>query len=232
VTQMQPPPPPSYGPSAYYAASSYSPKPWSATAVTAFILSFLGCIAVPLPVALVLAVIGILQTSSGQRRGLGLAIAAIPISLVCGLFSIVLLVGVVLALAATAVKQGLPAALTASTQNSSEAARVVYEYASQDFREAVSEDRLRVWFDDVLTQHGKPTRIKPADQPVVHASGTQFDLQFQAEFVNGTVPLVVKFTMESIWRFAIDDIEIDGRSPRTAEIPAPNLDHSGPPPGG
>jgi hypothetical protein len=215
VNPMSPPPPPPPEPGDYYAPVQYGPPPWSAAAITAFVLSLLGCAGVPVPLALIFAVIGIIKTASGRLRGLGLAIAAIPISLFSGILTILMFAFVVLGLAIATVTTQLPDTLMSATADTAGAARIIYHLGTADFQQKVSETELRSWLDGVMEQNGKLTRVsdKPDTRPV--SDGKSVELHLTAHFVNaGEVPMVVTFVRESFWKYRIGDIEIDGKSPR------------------
>jgi len=220
VTQMSPPPVP-IGPAGYYGQFAQRPRRWSVAAITAFILSFLGCVALPVPLALVLAIIGIINTSGGKLRGLGLAVAAIPISLLMGVLSLPLFAVVVMGSATMALVQQLPPTLTGATADTVAAARIIREFAADDFRNTVGEEDLRVWFDGILAEHGKLTRFNETRNPLQQSGPGAYELTLEGVFVNDTVPVVFEFSMASLWKFAIDDIEIDGQSPKKSAAAKP-----------
>ena len=77
MTQFGPPPVPPPGMAMPDARSD--PPPWSAAAIGAFVLSLLGFIGITAVLGLIFSIVGIVATRRGRRRGMGLAIAAIPI---------------------------------------------------------------------------------------------------------------------------------------------------------
>jgi len=73
-----------------FAVQHHQPPRWSALAITAFVLSFIGFLGFTAILAIIFGAVGIWVTRAGCRRGMGLAIAAIPIALVTGLFGLAL----------------------------------------------------------------------------------------------------------------------------------------------
>ena len=70
-------------------------SPWSVAAIAGLVLSLLGCSLIGAVLGLILGIVGITRTRGGRRRGMGLAIAAIPISLGTGLIGVFLGIGMV-----------------------------------------------------------------------------------------------------------------------------------------
>ena len=98
MTQFQPPTPgPAMAPGGPVGVPPAFNEPvrWSAAAVAGFVLSLVGCLIVTAPLGLILGIVGIVTTRGGRRRGMGLAIAAIPISLLTGVFSLIVVANVV-----------------------------------------------------------------------------------------------------------------------------------------
>ena len=65
------------------------PKSWSALAISGFVLSLVGCLGITAALGLVFGIAGILATRGRRKRGFGLAVAAIPISMLTGALSVV-----------------------------------------------------------------------------------------------------------------------------------------------
>jgi len=209
---------PGQSPYAYGGESTtYGPASWSAMAIVAFAFSFIFCIPVFPLVGIILAVVGIIATSNGQRRGRGLAIAAIPISLVSfvvggmlyGLIYVSYLQTMTIATATEALFQADSDELATATD-------AMLQLTTQDFQDSVSSEKLIGWVDGIQSKHGKLTSAQMA------TSGDRGTLFFEAKFVNGNagIRLVLGQGMGSLERLiTIDDIEVGGSSPRDFKPP-------------
>ena len=155
------------------------------------------------------------RTREGQRRGRGLAIAAIPISVVTGVFSIFLVIGIVLARSFVAQVSEVKAAL--SSPDAASAAVVLRGLCSDEFNAAVSDDGLQEWIDEVRSTHGKLVDLNLSTSRPRPVPGEPGSLVLDAKFVNGPAALKIRMAQESMTRQKIDDIEIDGSSPRGSE---------------
>ena len=202
--------------------SAYRPASWSAMAVVAFIFSFIFCIPVFPLVGIILAIVGIIATSNQQRRGRGLAIAAIPISLVSILAGGLLWAGGILS--GIQVTKSLAATQMLFQADSDElaaAADEMLELTTQDFQDSVSSERLIEWAKSICSKHGKLTNVQfSTDAP---PPGTEAVLLLQAKFVNGTavIRLTLGQSFESLNKLVtIDDIEVAGSSPRDFKPPS------------
>jgi len=218
MTQFQPPPfPPLPGQSDYYPAA-HDPNAlprWSAAAIAAFILSLLGFLGVTAVLGLIFGIVGIITTSGGRRRGMGLAIAAIPISLVTGVMSILLLTVVFFGTRAVAIPVKLQAALGSDSASLADSANALREIGSAAFNEEVSTEALQAWITQINTTHGKLTSIsKNAQQLMSPTPDGAMCLNFKGKFVNGPASIRLIFKAEQLWSMRIDDIEIGGFSPR------------------
>ncbi len=209
MTQFQPPPdlPAANGPFPPVAA------PWSAAAVSGFVLSVIGCLGVTAVLGLIFGIVGISRTRDGVRRGRGLAIAAIPISVVTGFISVGVMFFLVLAAHTTELSVRIPQVFTADRAHAAEAVSIVRELASSEFNESVSVDQLLAWLDKVRTTHGKLVQI---GLPVaVPGSSGKVELSFETKFVNGTANILVAVKPEGL-QMKLQDISVGGLSPRDA----------------
>lgn len=193
-------------------------KRLDAVAVSGFVLSFLGCTVVGAVLGLILGVVGILRTRNSQRRGRGLAIAAIPISILfgtVGVFSSISMMGLYSAMQAS--KQ-LPVILGDSADSSAQGASALLELASKEFNFNVPQSQVEAWITQVWEKHGKFVSVKPdkTAPPGGNPDGTWF-LNYDAKFVNGNVAMKITFITESITEQKLYDIEVDGVSVRDVE---------------
>jgi len=222
MTQFQPPPFPPLPsqqddyPAAY--ATNVPPR-WSAAAIAAFILSLLGFLGVTAVLGLIFGIVGIITTSGGRRRGMGLAIAAIPISLVTGVLSIVLLSVLFFGTRAMEIPVTLKAALGADSAAVVDSANALREIGSAAFNNEVSTEALQAWITQINTKHGKLTAITKEPQELLSPTPEgAWCLNFNGKFVNGLAPIRLIFKAEEFFSLRIDDIEIDGSSPRGSSV--------------
>jgi len=224
MTQFGPPP---YEPPISNVEYGYAPtlerKPWSTAAISAFVLSILGCLGITALLGLVLGVVGIVRTSGGKRRGMGLAIAAIPISLITGVLSLCVLAGFISYQKMTSITIKLSEALKAGSSDFGQAASELHSQGSEDFRAAVSEKQLEDWFSAVREKHGTLVEITGAEgdqagTPDIKPSGG-FPIPFviKGKFVNGPASVRVVLLWQGWNVMTIDDLEVDGLSPRQSK---------------
>jgi hypothetical protein len=219
MTQFQPPPPQGqYGSPASYGPSGLAP--WSVAAITGFVLSLLGVTAV---FGLVLGIVGIITTGDGRRRGRGLAIAAIPISVVTGAICVLVIAGIFFATRAAALKSKLESALAADSSSFVGAADTLRELGSAKFNDEVSAEAMQAWLKQINAKHGKLTSAKldPHQMMSWRPDGAMC-LNVSGKFVNGPALIQLVFSQEKAWSLRIDDIDIGGSSPRgSADAPSP-----------
>ena len=222
MTQLQPPPfPPQQG--QYGSPASYGPPglaPWSAAAIAGFILSLFGVTAV---FGLVLGIVGIITTGDGRRRGRGLAIAAIPISVVTGAIFVLLVAGFFLVARAGRLPIKLESALAADSSSLVGAADTLREMGSAKFNDEVSAEAMQAWLKQINAKHGKLTSAKFDPQQMMswRPDGAMC-FNFSGKFVNGPALIQLVFSKEKAWSLRIDDIDIGGSSPRaSADAPSP-----------
>lgn len=206
MTQFSPPPPqPPY--------TAAGPAPWSATAIAGFVCALLGCTGVLAPLGLILGIVGIYKTGDGLRRGRGLAIAAIPVSLATGLLGLAFWAFFIIAAAGASFIQSIPAVIKADATEMEQAIAIVREAATEDFNQAVSDGQVTAWITQLQEKHGKFITMEPP-VPGTPASGSRGGVvSIPIKFVNGKGIVQITFDWEG-WRPALQDIQIDGVSPR------------------
>ena len=233
MTQFQPPPfPPQQR--QYGSPGSYGPPglaPWSIAAIGGFVLSLLGFLGVTAVLGLIFGVVGIITTGDGRRRGRGLAIAAIPISVVTGAFSVLLVAGIFLATRAAELPLKLQSALAADSSSLSSAADTLRELGSAKFNDEVSAEAMQAWLKQINAKHGKLTSAKlDTDRMMSWRPDGAMCLNVSGKFVNGPVLIQLVFSKEKAWSLRIDDIDIGGSSPRgSADAPPPTKKEPAPP---
>lgn len=218
MTQFQPPPyPPSSDQQNYYPAGQCPSAPlrWSAAAIGGFILSLLGFLGVTAVLGLIFGIVGIITTSGGRRRGMGLAIAAIPISLMMGALSVLLLSILFIGTRAMAIPGELQAALGADSASVADSANALREIGSAAFNDEVSTEALQAWIMQINAKHGKLTSASlDADQMMSKARDGSVYLNINGKFINGPAAIRLTFEETDVWSLRIEDIEIGGSSPR------------------
>jgi len=234
MTQLQPPPfPPLPGQQDDHpmAFAANAPPRWSAAAISAFILSLLGFLGVTAILGLIFGIVGIVTTSGGRRRGMGLAIAAIPISLVTGALSIFLLTVFFFGTRAMAIPVTLKAALGSDSAAVADSANALREIGSAAFNAEVSAEALQTWITQINAKHGKLNSTSKDDQQLMSPTPDgAWCLNFNGKFVNGPAPIRLIFKADQFWSLRIDDIEIDGSSPRVSAVNSPASTKKGPTP--
>ncbi len=216
MTGHQPYPPPLPAHSASYAAPIPSgPPPWSSSAIAAFVLSLLGFLGVTAVLGLIFAVVGLVATRGGRRRGMGLAIAAIPISIVTAAIAGLFVIGAVMLVRGKDFVQKLEPVLTSTSGAVPQSAATLMELGSADFQQAVPVAKLEDWLRNVGQTHGNMTGFQPdPTTPFAKNQAGELVLSFQGKFVNGPATIRLTFSNQDMWSPRISDIEIGGSSPR------------------
>lgn len=220
MTQFQPPPD---APGELSGGQAFPPEldrtqaPWSAAAITSFVLSLLGCLGITALLGLVLGIVGILRTRGGRRRGKGLAVAALPISVVTGLIFVFAVLASVMVAGTLAVAKELPAAFDSDSPEAATALLVLRANCSEGFNAAVTSEQLDTWIARVNAQHGKLMEVgqKPTKVPPDPGSN-EWGLAFEGKFVNGPASIHLSFIQDGL-RPKIVDLSVDGVSVRDVE---------------
>jgi hypothetical protein len=202
-------------PQAYAPAQHFRPHQpsWSALAIAAFVCSLLGFLGFTAILGIILGIAGIVAARGGRKRGLGLAIAAIPISLVTGAISLFLVFAIVVASRMFALPEQLRPALVAEDPTSAEAVAAIRGAADEGFNKDVSDEQLKAWLLKIRETHGKLVELK-IDETMSSGSAGQGSFNISGKFVNG--PAAVHLTMrpEGVISMKFHDIDIGGVSPR------------------
>lgn len=192
------------------------PPPRSVAAVAAFVCSLLGCLGITAVAGLILGIVGIVQTAGGKRRGLGLAIAAIPISCVTSVIFLVLLAST-LATWGLFHAQGLAGKVLKA--DAATAAKLIAEKASPELRAAANESRTGAWLSAVRARHGTFVGMGAADfaPPVTENPKVQV-FPFTGKFVNGTAPVTISVSISLKDIYKLEDLAVDGVSLRSGDL--------------
>lgn len=215
MTQFQPPPPVA-NPVPGYESPSFPPQPvpWSVAAIAGFVLSLLGCMGITSLLGIILGIVGISNTRDGRRKGRGLAIAAIPISLIMGLIP---LVGMIVGFSYGQVLfrlSELPMVLQSKGELADQKIEQIRQVFTDDFNQKVSNDKLRAWIKQVHKKYGNFVELKDVNQYDVLDSPDQIHFNLKLKFVNETAYVSVIVDQTSLWDVKVDDIIIGKSSPR------------------
>lgn len=217
MSQFSPPPPP--GGLAGNVAPAGPPlnvqPSMSAVAVVALVASLVFCVPfVTQVVGLICGVIGIASTSGGRRRGRGLAIAAIPISLIvaavwCGLGYVTFRVFG----EATRLAQEVQTLLRTSGEAVAVNSTDFYTHTSKRFQQQLTQSEFAAWVDQVLDDHGTLQNMRPAQQFFQSDPEGRMVTQYIGQFSNGSANIAVTFAFDDDFTPQIDDVQVDGESP-------------------
>ena len=213
--------PPAAGPARLMEDPPFMPPPvdesarWSVAAVSGFVLSLLGCMGITAAAGLVLGVVGLSSTKDGRRRGRGLAIAAIPISLVNAAVSVVLIWLLVLVAGAAAAVARLPTVLGSDASGAAKAAAALRTLASEDFTDSVGEEKLTIWIQEITAAHGRLVDVPKVTNTKTY--GNRFALEMSGRFVNGPATILLTFVLYDYTNLRLDDIDVNGSAPRAVK---------------
>jgi len=219
MSQMPPPgsygqlpgqPPPGYAPT--------RPPPYSAAAIAGFVLSLLGCLGVTAVLGLIFGIVGIVTTRGRARRGFGLAVAALPISLVMGLGSVIGVLGIYAFGQVMTVVAMLPSLYDVNGNVVAETVAVFRGACTEEFQTEVSETQLAAWFQTARAEYGSLVELKKIDQPKKVPGTNRMTIRMTGKFVSGEHDIVVSLRTSRMGAIAIDDIEVAGSSPRSIEV--------------
>lgn len=211
MSQFQSPPPP---PTAAGAYAPSGPAPYSIAAIAGFVLSFFGCTIIGALFGVILGVVGIVATRGGRRRGMGLAIAALPISLILGAIGALVGVGGYFAYRMVAfTNEEIPMVLGAQAGSPEAAAEHLLALCDPVTREEVGQGRAVEWIKAVREKHGTMTALQLDQQPAMAPTNpqNQFVLNLPAKFVNGPATIQIIFSEQSLLGsdFMIKSIAVD-----------------------
>lgn len=188
---------------------------WSLVAIAGFMLSFLLALA---PVGVVLGIVGIFHTRDGRRRGMGLAIAAIPVGLIVSFLTGIGILAVVMFSRITAVSAQVTSCFRTTQSEVPQRAAELYGRCSKRFRLAVADDAFQAWAMGVAEKHGSLQGTKPAKQPIDSGKDGTSVFHVTGQFVNGPADIAITLGWPGLTP-EIDDVAVDGVSPKSARRP-------------
>jgi len=207
----EPAPPQQYAPQ-----TPVGPPPYSALAIAGFVCALLGfCLGVPAILGLIMGIAGITVTRGGARRGRGLAIASIPISLVATVLWVI--VGMVFMAVGHLVQsmEQVTNLYDVSGQVSTQAAQAIRDSFTDEFKQQVSEKQFVAWLERVRADDGAFVQITDPGQPARDPNNpNRLILHSKAKFANGNKTIDTTIQMDSLTSWGIADVSVDGLSPR------------------
>jgi hypothetical protein len=217
MSQFPPPPPEEQAAAGVQGLTpaSYAPAPYSSAAIAGFVCSLVFCLPVlHAVVGLIFSLVGIGATSGGQRRGRGLAIAGLLISILAG-------VGGVFGVSAV-VKSGLSTLRMIETVQTvfdpsdpdfEQAASDLVAMRTQEFADAVSEEQLRAWLDDINAQYGSLVELH-VERQRPEQSDNKAILVIPAKFVGATTEIRITCTFSWAQGLLVDNLQVGDSSAR------------------
>ncbi len=214
MSQVGPPQPPNLSPGqdAFDAEMMPTgPAPMSGMAVAGFVSSVTICCPVLSPLlGLIFSIVGLAQTKGGARRGRGLAIAGLVISLLImplqG-WGVPTLVGIVkgylgIAMSAAAFQGG----------DTNGGISAWYAMGSPELKAAVTEEEFAKWIKEEFTKLGglQGLQIDQAQTGERSADNNYDRLAWQAKFPDGTEVIFIEFSTSAWGRMYLEDVIIDG----------------------
>jgi hypothetical protein len=201
-----------------FAAFDQPPAPYSAAAIAGFVFSLLICIPVLGGIlGLVFGLVGLGSTAGGRRRGRGLAIAAIPLSLLTGFVSGLFAYAVWSAGRdlITMVDQIEPI-FQANDAALDDAVETVLAMTTPEFQQEAGPEDFRKWLEDVEAKHGKLVEMTTDRNMPPERTGDKLVLIVPAKFVKGSasIRVTLKGTGPLRIRQLIDDLSVGDSSPR------------------
>ena len=201
-------------PNDIYAASHVGPPRWSALAITAFVLSLIGFLGFTAVLGIILGIAGIAVTRCGRRRGMGLAIAAIPISLITGAVGAFFVVGIVSFVRMGDMTKQVERVLSAP-DDADKAIESIYASSTPSFQQEVGREELSNWLSEIRLKHGNLISLdRTITTSTVSSEANRALFNLPGKFVNGPALIRMRFEQRGLTQPLIDDFDVDGFSPR------------------
>ncbi len=216
MTQFQPPP----APPAAMPGIPGQPVRWSAAAITGFVGSLLGCTLIGALIGIVFGIIGIMNTRGGRRRGMGLAIAALPISLASGFVGLIVAASMVVLVHGAALVEDVGRVITMGNTDVQQSTDILLNVAGDDLQESLTASRLQAWVEGIAEKQGSFVEMSPDQSRFARGTDPNGDPYFTVigKFVNGEAAIkIVLDQNSSMMGIKVADIEVDGMSLRDPE---------------
>lgn len=210
-----PAPPPPGQPYGQYAAPAPYERAWSGLAIAAFVLALLGFMGCTAILGIILGIAGIVATSGGKRRGMGLAIAAIPLAIITGSISVLFSLGAYRVFQGVAQLPDKIAPILSAKQPETDHVQLLRDLASPALNSALTDEGIQAWLTRVRDKHGTLVKLDVIGSGSGKASQSgdgvmAFD--FNGQFVNGAATVTATFRPEEMisGQPRIDDLSVGG----------------------
>jgi hypothetical protein len=145
---------------------------------------------------------------------MGLAIAAIPISVLMGALCLLVVAGsFLLTRVLVQAKDQLPRVLSLDATELAQPDSILRQLCSESFNQEVDAEALEAWLTAVKDKQGKLVEVKGLSPVQPSRSSGKRAINLEGKFVNGPANITITFAARG-FDVKIDDIEIDGISPR------------------
>lgn len=165
--------------------------------------------------AMVLGIVGIFRTRQFRRRGRIVAILAIPLGLVAGVFQ--LAVGATI-YGLVSVKargdQAIELLRCPRDETAQRAAQWHTDVASARFQASVTPENLAGWLTEVIDQYGQLQVATPLPKNTFGSERGVTVYRLNGQFVNGSAPIELVIGFDRRTETRIDDVRVKGSSPR------------------
>jgi len=185
------------------------PAPMSIMAVVGFVSSLMVCCPVLSPLlGLIFSLVGLSQTKGGVRRGRGLAIAGLIISIV-----VIPLQGLGIPMVVGRAKSWIPIAVATTAFQSGDIDAGIaawYDLASDDLKSAMTEDEFTTWVNAEFKKHGglQSLQLSPNQKGAPSLDGERTQLPWRAQFPSETIDVYTDIRIGSWGRMFLENVTI------------------------
>ncbi len=201
------------------------PAPMSIMAVTGFVSSLIVCCPVLSPLlGLIFSLLGLSQTKGGMRRGRGLAIAGLIISIV-----VIPLQGLGIPMVTERVMGLVRIGIASNAFQAGDIDAGIaawYDLASPDLKSAVTEDEFEAWINAEFKKHGglQSLQLITNQQGSLSPDGERTRLPWRAQFPSETMDVYTDLSVGSWGRMFLENVTIGDAELIAAKDSLPDSD--------
>jgi hypothetical protein len=178
-------------------------------------------------VATILGIVGIFHTRKRRRRGRAVAIAAIPMGLVFGMLQGIAGVAIFQIVSVTKFSdQAVQVLRSPQAEVTTQAESWHAEFTAKRFQVSVPPDQLAGWLNAILAEHGQLQSAALSKKAPIGSERGSMVCNLIGQFVNGSAPIELVVGFDEPLKPKIDDIRVDGSSPRAYQPPADDAANS------
>ncbi|MCZ6651478.1 MAG: DUF4190 domain-containing protein [Planctomycetota bacterium] len=183
--------------------------PMSIMAVVGFVSSLMVCCPVLSPLlGLIFSLVGLSQTKGGVRRGRGLAIAGLIISIV-----VIPLQGLGIPMVTERVMGLVRIGIASNAFQAGDIDAGIaawYDLASPDLKSAVTEDEFEAWINAEFKKHGglQSLQLSPNQTGSPSPDGGRAQIQWRAQFPSETIDVYTDISVGSWGRMFLENVTI------------------------